>query len=65
MTEIDDETNYVNHKDLEKAYRMEPELPFPYKAYHEICALDERIPQRDGDDIRCKSSSLSVRFLSV
>lgn len=30
--------------DLEKAYRIEPGLPFPYQAYQEVCALDGRKP---------------------
>lgn len=43
-SENDRQINGSILEDLEKAYRMEPELPFPHKAYREICALDERTP---------------------
>lgn len=31
-------------EDLERAYQMNPKLPFPYEAYQELCKLDNKKP---------------------
>ena len=43
-SENDKRINESILEDLERVYRMEPELPFPYQAYREVCKLDGRKP---------------------
>ena len=43
-SENDKRINESILEDLERAYRMEPELPFPYQEYREVCKLAGRKP---------------------